>query len=581
MFRKRWLPLILLFALCLVSVAARADEPEDSADAETLPPGTVAVADRKDLEALANDPGGSYILTSDIDMSGVDWTPIDFHGLLDGNGYTIYNLKITSPGTSLLSTGDGNHKLYDTRFAAFIADGTDAVIRNLQLLNVRVDVTTDSHCFAAGLVGYTENTTLENNTVTSRIRLRQSAVMTGVSGLVGYGSGTITDCTVDTELVFIDTNKNTDCEEFLGGVLACGYADISGCTASVRGYASVHGYVHNGGLVGMYHIHPRTVRHAGFVKDNSVDAWITFFENISSRRAYCKAVIGEKLNNTVSVRRNTVISFTSIETKDFYTVLQPDNCPDPSYTETVIPPSCDTFGYSAFSCQTCGYTYKDDYTAPVHAYDEGVVVPSSCTERGYTVFTCTLCGHQTMGNFTDPAHTYDAGTIIPSTCTEQGCTLYTCTVCGEIFRDKLTEPAHTPSDWVLSRAATLDAPGEEVQVCEICGQIIATREIPRLEYITCILLNHSTLLLNRGTGVQLMPAWLPENPADTNLIWSSSNPDIVSVDDDGTAIAKRRGSAYITCTALQGGASAQCAIRVEYGWQQWLLYFLAFGWLWF
>ena len=46
-------------------------------------------------EQLQNMTGSdAYRLVKDIDLSGFDWMPYEFFGYLDGNGYTIYNLKI-------------------------------------------------------------------------------------------------------------------------------------------------------------------------------------------------------------------------------------------------------------------------------------------------------------------------------------------------------------------------------------------------------------------------------------------------------------------------------------------------------
>lgn len=48
-------------------------------------------------EIEASDNGAydkTYVLLADIDMTGVDWTPVSntFYGVLDGNGHTISNL---------------------------------------------------------------------------------------------------------------------------------------------------------------------------------------------------------------------------------------------------------------------------------------------------------------------------------------------------------------------------------------------------------------------------------------------------------------------------------------------------------
>ena len=51
---------------------------------------------------------------ADIDMTGIDWTPWDFSGKFDGNGYTILNLSVTKTNRCTMKTYDGNRKEYDT-----------------------------------------------------------------------------------------------------------------------------------------------------------------------------------------------------------------------------------------------------------------------------------------------------------------------------------------------------------------------------------------------------------------------------------------------------------------------------------
>ena len=175
------------------------------------------------LAAIADNPGGSYILTGNIDMKGIDWTPLSFSGRLDGDGYTIYNLSVTAPGPDSALTYDGNLKEYETCFAGLFSVVRDAEIKNLNLIGVRVNISTDKHCFAAGLAGFAEDTVIINCSVNGKVSLYQTGIMCGVGGIVGFGHGTISGCSSETELVFIDGDTSIKCEEFLGGILACIY----------------------------------------------------------------------------------------------------------------------------------------------------------------------------------------------------------------------------------------------------------------------------------------------------------------------------------------------------------------------
>lgn len=63
-------------------------------------PDATPISNAADLQAMAD--GGNYVLTADIDLSGVDWTPIDVGNysttttlVLDGQGHTISGLTVS------------------------------------------------------------------------------------------------------------------------------------------------------------------------------------------------------------------------------------------------------------------------------------------------------------------------------------------------------------------------------------------------------------------------------------------------------------------------------------------------------
>lgn len=93
-----------------------------------------------------------------------------------------------------------------------------------------------------------------------------------------------------------------------------------------------------------------------------------------------------------------------------------------SYTETVVQATCTAQGYTLHTC-VCGESYKDNYTAITshnyvdyvctvcgavdpnkpaphgHSYTE-TVVPATCTTRGYTLYECE-CGKSYKDNYTE------------------------------------------------------------------------------------------------------------------------------------------------------------------------------------
>jgi len=83
---------------------------------DAVPEGWTGIYDREDLEGIASDLSGKYLLMGDIDLTGSDWVPlgnreIPFSGILDGNGHTVYGLKVSDD-------------LYPSGLIAYLCGGT-------------------------------------------------------------------------------------------------------------------------------------------------------------------------------------------------------------------------------------------------------------------------------------------------------------------------------------------------------------------------------------------------------------------------------------------------------------------------
>lgn len=371
--------LILLMLLSPLPSRAEAEEP-------------VVISDAAGLMAMAQQPEGDYVLGANIDMRGVDWTPFAFAGTLDGAGYTIYNLTLSQAGEETRITYDGRHRGYHTVFAALFSS-VSGTVQNLNLLNVKADLSTDQPCFLSGIAGYLAKGTITNCSVTGRLKITSTAKQCGASAIAGFGRGLIKGCTVDAEITMITVTPDISCEEYLGGVLANGFADVENCTVKLAGYTSVHGYVHNGGLVGLDDVNPKDKRYSGFVRGCSVDAVISFFEDVEDRRAYCRAYVGEIQNPDLLVVGNETVRFESHESKDFSRMLLPDPAENPVYDAVVTAPHCKKFGYTTYTNPKTGYTYTDDYTAPAHTPgDWQVISPATFDSEGLQRQSCSECG---------------------------------------------------------------------------------------------------------------------------------------------------------------------------------------------
>ena len=168
------------------------------------PDGTCLIAIAKDLCYLAvcvnegDDCAGiTFKLANDIDLTGVDFTPIGddtnkFNGTFDGDGHTISNLRIASSGDEVGLFG-------------YVGEG--GTIKNVNLQNVTVN----GNETVGGLVGYNCGT-VENCTANATVNGNEH-----VGGFVGFNSGT-----------------DNDNEDVGGLIIGWNCGTVENCTANAK-----------------------------------------------------------------------------------------------------------------------------------------------------------------------------------------------------------------------------------------------------------------------------------------------------------------------------------------------------------
>ena len=80
--------------------------------------------------------------------------------------------------------------------------------------------------------------------------------------------------------------------------------------------------------------------------------------------------------------------------------------------------------------------------------------------------------------------------------------------------------------------------------------------------VESVSLDVQQLELAIGETYALQATVLPENATDKSATWSSSAPEIVSIDENGTVEGLAKGDAVITVTTTDGGKTAECAVTV-------------------
>ena len=122
---------------------------------------------------------------------------------------------------------------------------------------------------------------------------------------------------------------------------------------------------------------------------------------------------------------------------------------------------------------------------------------------------------------------------------------------------------HVWGEWEVVEEATYEKDGLERRVCSLC-KAEQTRKIPRLGAVKvdAIELSESEKKLNVGKSFTITATVKPDNAWNRTVTWSSSDPSIATVDENGTVTAIAKGEAIITVESADG-VTAECKVTVE------------------
>ena len=456
-----------------------------------------------------NNYAGKYFkLMNNIDLNGLEWTPIGigdqyyddtysntnvFCGHFDGNRHIIYNLYIninslmkvglfgSVMGATITSVGVENASVTMTYGLAMsygsILCGlaTNSNINNCYAIG-NVDVTntktTGGHNATAGLiVARVSGSTIENCYAMGSVHAASTTYGSyksyagGIAGMVNSGeTATINNC------YFVGDLNATSISEcgYVGGMLAANFGTvyISRCFASGTFVSDDYA--------------------SGMVYDASGTSWLT--------DCYQDVVLtGITMNPGTSISIDDFSVQSWIETNlgwDFTGVWEfkpGEDLPTlqgfgeggvlppvhyHSYTESVVDPTCTEMGYTVYTC-SCGYTYEDNYTDRLgHLPGSWIIdVEETCTTSGLKHTECQRC-YITLDNiYTAPlGHDIVSTVIRETTCTEYGIILHHCTR-GDYDEYEYIYSEH---NYVLANHVdpTCTVDGYDEYICTICGDQI-------------------------------------------------------------------------------------------------------------
>jgi hypothetical protein len=137
----------------------------------------IEISSAKDLQKVADDLAGDYVLTEDIDLSDLEFTPIGnntepFTGTFDGDGHIISNLDISVEDSE------------ESSFTGLFGILENATVRNLALENCIVTSETTGGIYAGIIAGKMKNSLVEDVYVSGQIDIKEKSAYS-LGGIVG------------------------------------------------------------------------------------------------------------------------------------------------------------------------------------------------------------------------------------------------------------------------------------------------------------------------------------------------------------------------------------------------------------
>lgn len=211
--------------------------------------------------------------------------------------------------------------------------------------------------------------------------------------------------------------------------------------------------------------------------------------------------------------------------------------------------SC-TYVTYVVSCTNCSDFYFEDIMSTECVNTEIVTVEPTCMEDGYTCERCVNCG-KNVGDVTAviPALVHKSTETITKepTCLEEGTKTITCLECDMVKEIAIPKAAHTFGKWEYDSGNTFSG------ICSACGEGFDSLEVE-------LSFTQSEVTLYNQTS-KVLSVTVTENISD-DIVFSSSDSNIVHVYSNGKITAKAPGNATITAKLAGTDITATCEITV-------------------
>lgn len=247
--------------------------------------------------------------------------------------------------------------------------------------------------------------------------------------------------------------------------------------------------------------------------------------------------------------------------------------------------TCTEDGYYKKYCSKCSEVFESvTYPMTGHQHTKNVITDATCTEDGSIKVVCEDCGTIVKTTVLKAEGHKLINDVKAATCLNDGYMDIKCSKCGFVqVHNVIKATGHSWSEWKVIKEPTYRSVGVERKTCRGCG-IYEERDIPMIvvpvEQI--IITPGEDFTIHCKKTDRLQATVTPDEAMfSAKIVWESSNPKVVSVSDDGTITALRRGTATITAKTEDGTVSDSIKITVDYSTIQWIIVYILFGWIWY
>lgn len=259
---------IITLILLVISYAAAYAQHPDLSGGDGSYESPYLITKASDLVAISNyvnteydETPYYYKMTADVDMSGIDFVPINHNNddyetgygtYFDGDGHKIKNLTIAK--------GYDKCGLFG-QISDIARNGSHFYISNLTIENIDINIQpAGSQVYAGGIVGYVTNSRQSYSLSISNCNVSGSIIMEDytqacIGGIAGYAQSVdITKCKSNTDINvsygYVNTSSNNGIGGIVGKTVVPAATGVTKALSECSNYGNITGPTNVGGIAG-------------------------------------------------------------------------------------------------------------------------------------------------------------------------------------------------------------------------------------------------------------------------------------------------------------------------------------------